>query len=164
MTRQILLTQGKSALISDEDYERISQHGWWAAKNSGTWYAIRHDRDADGKRLTVIMHRVILGAPDEVEVDHIDGDGLNNVRQNLRLCTTEQNQYNRGPSRTNTSGFKGVCWHKGNKRWMATIRHKGKRIFLGYRLTPEQAARLYDAAARELHGNFARLNFPEGGC
>jgi hypothetical protein len=102
------------------------------------------------------MHRAILRAGDGHNVDHIDGDGLNNRRSNLRFATTAQNSANRGKQKNNTSGFKGVRWHKRDKRWRAVIGINGKTKQIGSFKTPEAAYDAYCAAARELHGVFAR--------
>lgn len=94
--------------------------------------------------------------PPGMEIDHIDGDGLNNRWSNLRLCNKSQNQANSRLRRTNTSGFKGVCWHGQHKRWMARIHHKGRQIHLGLYDTPEAAHEAYCSRARVLFGEFAR--------
>lgn len=137
----------------------------WHASGDGPIYAICNLRDETGRHI-VRLHRVILGAPKGVEVDHINGDGLDCRRENLRLATHLQNGKNRRPSVNNTSGFKGVCRNRRNVRkvWRAEIwtggRRNGRHIFLGCFETAEAAARAYDEAAIRLHGRFARLNFP----
>jgi hypothetical protein len=147
---EVPLTQGKVALVDDEDYEYLSQFKWYAQKSETTWYAARHPT----KNKTVRMHRVLMDDPQGLEVDHEDRDGLNNQRYNLRVATHAQNGRNRRPHTNKTSGYKGVYWQKASGRWIVQIQ-------LGSYDTAEEAARMYDEAARRYHGEFAYLNFPE---
>lgn len=163
MTKEIQLTQGKVAIVDDGDYEYLSQFKWFARKNTNVWYAQRHSPYVDGKRKTIHMHREIMSASGEHKVDHLDGNGLNNVRSNLRLATQAQNQYNRPKQANNASGFKGVHLRASDNVWVAHITHDGIRKHLGRFSSSEEAARAYDAAAKEFHGEFARLNFDLGG-
>ncbi len=160
-TKEIPLTQGKVAIVDAADFERLSQWKWSAHKMKNTWYAVRGYR-LNGKSFLVRMHREITNAEAKESVDHIDGDGLNNRRENLRRCSQQQNCANRGPSRNNTSGFKGVSWQKG--KWRVGIKIAYRRIYLGSFDDIGEAARAYDDAARRLYGEFARLNFPECEC
>jgi len=107
-----------------------------------------------------MLHRLIVGAPVGEVVDHINGDTLDNRRSNLRVCSRAENLWNAGKRRHNTSGFKGVCFDKRDGRWYARIRAVGRVHDLGRYKTAEEAAMAYDAKAAELHGPFARLNFP----
>ncbi|HEU4344816.1 MAG TPA: HNH endonuclease [Candidatus Binatia bacterium] len=153
--KTILLTRGKVAVVDDEDYERVSAFKWFAMSSQrGPWYARR-----DVKRRAVLLHRVIMNAPEGVEVDHINGDGLDCRKTNLRLATRSQNQHNKTKYKRNKSGFKGVCWHRASDRWLAQIRVDAKNIYLGVFATPEEAARAYDVAAQKHHGEFCRVNF-----
>lgn len=161
MTREIPLTQGKFALVDDEDYETLSAVKWCAAKIGWTFYAKRSIRRSDGVRTVVCMHRVIL--PDVEEIDHINGNGLDNRRGNLRPVTRSQNRRNSRKRTDNTSGHIGVYWHKQKRRWEAQVKLDGRRRSAGYYDTPEEAARARDALALELHGSYAKLNFPRGG-
>ncbi len=106
------------------------------------------------------MHRQILGLQfgDKREVDHIDGDGLNNTRANLRLCSSSQNKMNIGRRTDNKAGFKGVSWHNVMNKWRARIKINGKEIRLGYFNTPVEAAEVYRHNASKYHGEFARLD------
>lgn len=113
------------------------------------------------KKVTYRLHRLIMGAAPGMVVDHINGDTFDNRRSNLRFATVAQNAANSKLPKNNTSGFRGVYWFKPAKLWSAQIRANGKNQHLGYFKTVEAGARAYDEAAKRLHGNFARLNFPE---
>lgn len=156
MTKSIPLTNGKVTLVDDGDFDWLNQWKWQGAK-SRTFYAVR--RAGWPVRKTVIMHRLILGISDEYEVDYINGNGLDNRRKNLRVATRSQNQANRGPQRNNASGYKGVMWNKGKRKWRARIQVEGRRIHLGYFDDPVEAAKAYDEAARKHFGKFAKTNF-----
>jgi len=154
MTKEIQLTQGKVAIVDDEDFNFINQWHWNARQINGHWYAKRGEA---GK--TIFMHRIIMNAPKGLEVDHIDGDGLNNLRENLRVCTHAENLRNQRLPRHNKSGYKGVLPYI-NGKVRALIQLNGEKIFLGIFDNAEEAAHAYDAKAIELYGEFARLNFP----
>jgi AP2 domain len=161
--KEIQLTQGKVTLVDDDMYEFLSQWKWYAHcnKKNKKYYAQRHQRTLLGEK-TILMHRVIIDAPNGIEVDHIDGDTLRNLRENLRHATTAQNQHNREKLLNNTSGYKGVAWHKRDKKWRVDITFNRKTFHIGYFEDKEEAARAYDEAAKKYHGEFARLNFPNG--
>ena len=155
----IELTKGFVAIIDDSDFERLSQFKWCAnVVKGGRAYATRNSSTKDGaKKQKIYMHRVILGAAAGLEVDHINGDTLDNRRENLRQCTTSENQMNRGKARHNKSGYKGVCWHKQNKMWRALIKINQKSKLLGYFNSAEDAHQAYCKAAQEIHGKFANV-------
>jgi hypothetical protein len=157
MTHEIPLTRGQVALVDAEDYERLNAFKWCATRNRVTakWYAIRGVLVA-GKSTTIKMHREILLAPTTAQIDHQNGNGLDNRRENLRIATNAQNLFNRGPQRNNSSGFKGVCFHKQAQKWKAEIAFRGQRKHLGLFTTPEDAHAAYIAAATQLHGEFAK--------
>lgn len=150
---EIRLTQGKVAVIDERDLEKISAHRWCAHKKRGKWRAIARTGGA-----TLYMHRLIARPPNGRVVDHVDGDGLNNTRENLRICTGSQNLCNRGRQVNNTSGYKGVALHRPSGRWYAWIQYKNTRTCLGCFGDPKDAARAYDRAAIQLHGRFAKTN------
>lgn len=161
--KEITLTQGKIALIDDADFGEISQYKWLAHRPNrcNVWYARRHTKSSSGQQLTIVMHRQLLSAPPNMQVDHIDGNGLNNSRSNLRLCSRHENRLNSPSRKVGTSGFKGVSWNSKRELWQVQIGLDGKNIYLGHFADEIEAARVYDNAARELHGDFARTNFVE---
>lgn len=159
--RRVPLTQGYEALVDDADYETVMTVGPWYAlvkPDRQTVYAQRNIQCPDGRRSGQYMHKLLTGWP---QTDHRNGDGLDNRRVNLRPATGTQNNANSRPRKDNTSGLRGVRWHEQKRRWHAYIRVNGKRHHLGSYDNPETAGRAYDTAARELFGEFARLNFPE---
>jgi hypothetical protein len=153
--RRIPLTRGKFAIVDWGDYYRLSQFRWHAVFNSKTFYAARIER---GK--TIKMHREIMGAPKDLVVDHVDRDGLNNRRGNLRLCSAAENGRNTGSSARGTSKYKGVHWHKGARKWAAAIQYNKKVYHIGYFGDEVEAAEAYDKKAREFFGEYGYLNFP----
>lgn len=155
----IPLSQGKHAIVDDEDYAQLSTVKWSAMNTDGLSYAIRHVAQASGKKRGVLMHRVIMKAPDGIEIDHINGNGLDNRKANLRFCNHSQNVRNRHQV-SGRSQFKGVSWYGRDRKWYAHIRFSGKRYHLGVFEDEVDAALVYDRAAVKYHGEFARLNFP----
>ena len=127
--KEILLTQGKVALVDDEDYKELSKVKWYVKKYGKTSYAARNTPRKDGKQMTIRMHRVILPPPVGKEIDHINGDGLDNRRENLRIVSHRENGQNRHERKT--SKYPGVSWHKSRNKWSAQIRISGKLKYLG---------------------------------
>lgn len=150
--KEIPLTQGMVALVDDEDFEGLSRFRW--CYDNG--YARRKEMSDGGKWENILMHRVILNARSGIDGDHKDENTLNNRRSNLREATRSQNGSNRGRPSNNTSGFKGVSWHKHHCKWGAHIRVNWKLIHLGYFTKAEDAASAYATAAREYFGEFYR--------
>jgi hypothetical protein len=153
--KQIPLSQGLFADVDDADFENLNRHKWFAFKARDTYYAARHSLLGS----MILMHREVMKAGRGVQIDHKDHNGLNNTQGNLRIGTHAQNQHNRGKSKVNTTGYKGVTVSKKGKPFQAQIRHNGKHIYLGMFDVAEDAASAYDKAARELHGEFANTNF-----
>lgn len=157
--KRIPLTRGMEALVDDEDYARAMSAGpWFACRGRDTFYAQRNTRRADGRHTSQALHKFLTGWQ---RTDHINRDGLDNQRENLRETTNAENLRNRGRQKNNASGFKGVSWHKGRGKWQAQIRANGQTRALGRYVDPVEAAHAYDEAALELHGEFAALNFPK---
>lgn len=151
--KEIPLTQGRVALVDDEDYECLASFRWCANRKGSTFYAVFRDH-----KKSTYMHRLLLSAPADMLVDHISGDGLDNRRQNIRLATRAQNGMNRGRPANNTSGFKGVHFEVRTGRWRADIASEGGSKCLGRFPDPEEAYAAYCDAAKELHGEFARVS------
>lgn len=158
--KEIPLSQGKFALVDDEDYEWLSSWHWYTFKGNTTLYAARKERDGSTYK-TVFMHRVVLNAPKAMEVDHINSNGLDNRRENLRNCTRSQNLMNTRIRSDNTSGYKGVTFDKQTGRFSAKIQINKKCINIGRFDTAEEAAREYDKFAVKYFKAYARTNFDE---
>lgn len=158
MTKQIPLTQGQVAIVDDEDMPAVQNIKWFTFSRSGLLYAATNTpRSKGGKRPLILMHRFLSGAMPGQFVDHIDGNGLNNSRSNLRICSHAENMRNRQKRKVGKSKFKGVQIHHGH--WRATIRENGNRHELGTFNSEIEAAQAYDAAALKFHKEFARTNF-----
>ena len=159
MTRQIPLGKsGKVALVDDADYPLISTLRWWFDRQNGVAKTMTV---LDGKKVTILMHRLIMNPPRNMDVDHKNHDQLNNCRSNLRVVTRRQNIHNRRKSKPNgTCPYKGVSWDVKSSKWKAQIK-VGKVYHLGDYPTPEDAARAYDMAARYHFGEYAYTNFQE---
>jgi len=161
--REIVATTGQIILVDSADYERLAVYRWYIQrdKKSQCEYAVRNEKCADGKTRTAAMAREILGLKrgDPRRAEHREpSQTLDNRRSNLRIATQQQNCFNRRRRTDNTSGYKGVSYHKGHRKYRAYIAVSGKTKSLGERDTAEAAYReLYVPAALELHGEFARL-------
>jgi hypothetical protein len=158
---EIPLTQGCVALIDECDADKVLQFNWTVSVNKKRQLAyVRRNVTVRGKTRSVFLHRFLLDPPPHLEVDHINGNGLDNRRSNLRLATPAENRRNAKLFANNTTGYKGVRrYSKG--RWYAEIKAESKPIRLGIFDSKEIAARAYDKAAVEHFGEFARLNFPD---
>ena len=152
--KRIKLSQGKFALIDDEDFYRVSKHKWSAGKYArDTWYA---KTMINGK--FVQMHRFILNPSDDQLTDHKNHNGLDNRRRNIRVCETWQNQANRIKRSKASSRFKGVHWQTARKVWIAKIKRNGIAKHLGNFHDEIEAAIAYNKAAIIIFGDFAYLN------
>lgn len=158
--KTIPLSKGMNAIVDDEDFDRLSSFRWQAHKHhSGAFYATRSSSRAGGKRKHFIqMHRFIVGSPDSLHVDHINGNPLDNRRSNLRSATNSENIRNAKIPCTNTSGFKGVVFEPPRHCYRAIITVDGRKKHLGRFKTAREAGAAYDAAARLYFGDFARTN------
>lgn len=156
--KEIPLTQGKFALVDDEDFEWLNQWKWRVKKaKNGRFYVQRGMRE-NGQSRTLYMHREIMKTPKGLDADHRDRNGLDNRKSNLRNCTRSQNLMNTIKREKNLSGYKGVTWCKEKEKWQAQIFVNNKNIRLGRFKTKEAAAFIYDEAAKKYFGEFARLN------
>ena len=151
------LTRGLDAIIDAEDVNLISGYNWTAYKGGRTFYASR-TKNAKYYQKNVSMHRVIIKAPPKMHVDHINGNGLDNRKENLRLATQSQNQHNARRRVDNPSGYKGVRAYKDTGKYQARITCSGKQYHLGYFETAIEAHNAYCAASEKLHGKFGRTD------
>jgi hypothetical protein len=152
--KKIHLINGPVARVSAEDFARLSRFQWRAKRIKGRYVYVARS-DPRNPRKPIYMHRQVLRARRGRQVDHVNGNGLDNTRRNLRLCNYCQNQYNRHSQKNNTSGFIGVNWNINKQAWEARIQAKGVRRFLGWFSSVVKAAGARDAAARKFHGPFA---------
>lgn len=149
--------QNDPRILVDPEDAWLLEYKWYIHNNGdGNLYAARNVHQ-DGKKTIIRLHRIIMGHP-SLQVDHINGDGLDNQRSNLRLATNAENQFNRGASRSSASGFKGVVWHARPRLWNARIKLNGKQRSLGYFQVASDAARAYDREAIRVFGERARTN------
>jgi hypothetical protein len=151
----IKLTKGQHALVDQEDFDYLNQWKW---RFSGK-YAVRSGPRSNYKRKFISMHRLLMGEPLGLEVDHVNGDKLDNRRSNLRLCSRQQNARNQKKTSINKSGYRGVFWHSKAKKWCVQISVNKKNKHVGLFENLKDAARAYDSAARVFHGVFAKTNF-----
>lgn len=146
---KILLTQGKSCIVDNNMFDYLNQWKWTLEKR----YAVRKV-----KNKAIYMHRLVAKPSDGLEVDHINGNSLDNRKTNLRVCTHKQNCQNTKKQSNNTSGYKGVSFNKGKNKWKAYINIDRRQVFLGYHNEIKDAARKYNEAAIRYFGEFARIN------
>jgi hypothetical protein len=150
--KEILLTQGKVAIVDDEDYEYLSQWSWCYSGGYANRYFHRKM-----KSKSISMHRMIMNTPDNMDTDHINHNTLDNRRCNLRICDKFQNNQNRSISKNNTSGRKGVAWYKRYGKWRVQIQFNNKKIHVGYYDDIDDASKAYNKKAKELFGEFANV-------
>jgi len=153
--KEIPLTRGMIAIVSKKDYNNLKKIKWHVVENYKCFYAAKWDSK---NKNNATMHRIILGLTDKKkEVDHIDGNGLNNQRSNLRIATRKQNSHNQRP-KGGSSKYIGVRWVENKNRFRAQIKVDGKCISLGSHVTEDAAGKAYNKAAKKHYGKFARLN------
>jgi len=157
--RRIRLPNGMYVKVDPGDFAAVSRRRWYAKRGPCAWYAVSCVRR--GKRRSyLLMHRFIMKPGRGMVVDHINHDGLDNRRANLRIVTQQQNTWNsRRGLRQGKSRYKGVSWDKDNNKWAATIRVEGKCRRIGFFEDEISAARAYDAAAKKHRGEYALVNF-----
>ncbi len=164
--KELPLTNGGVALVDDQDYDLVSRNSWYQWRHGGIAYAARSISASSGRKTVLLMHRYLLGIQSGQGrgtcVEHRDKNGLNNQRANLRICHQRdavRNQRMRAGAKS--SRFRGVYWHKKDRKWAAGIKLQCKTQHLGRFESEEAAAAAYDAAATKYFGEFARLN---GNC
>lgn len=159
--KEVPLTRGYVAIVDDEDYEAVANYKWYALvstrKDSSVLVYAARSATINGHRRTLLMHKMLFETSPGQEIDHIDCNGTNNTRANLRICTKAQNQYNQ-QQRKGSSKYKGVYWNKPRKKWQAYIHIDGIAHFLGRFESEDDAANAYNVAASQNFGNFARIN------
>jgi hypothetical protein len=152
--KEIKLSKGKTTIVDDEDYEYLNQFKWYY----NTGYAVR-GKKIGGKGIKILMHRLIMGVTDsKVHIDHFNHNKLDNRKENLRIATQQQNQFNKKPKENSSSKYKGVTWCKSRKKWFSMIQINGKQKNLGGFDSEIEAAQAYNLKAKELFGEFAYLN------
>ena len=162
-TKLIPLTKGRFAIVDVEDFQWLSQKEWQVHDKSKISYALGKKWLSHTKGITLAMHREIFKRHniniEGMDIDHINGNGLDNRKNNLRRCTNQENQFNTRSHKIGSSGYKGVSWNKVDKKWQVYLRTKSKVHFCGQFKDKKSAAIAYDLMAKKLHGNFANLNF-----
>ena len=151
MTKELILTQGFVALVDDDDYERTWRHRWSMLGNKKFYYARNSKLGA--------LHRFIMNCPKDMMVDHINHNGLDNRKENLRICTAGQNRMNSRAAKNKSIQYKGVARNSDGGKFYARITANHRNLYLGSFDTAEEAARAYDDKAIEIFGEFAKLNF-----
>ena len=154
--KEIGISSGRVVLIDDEDFDYVTTYRWALIKRGKLEHAYRKI----GTK-SIYLHRCLIDAPEGRSVDHINGNGLDNRKCNLRLADKTQNGRNRGKNKNNKSGYKGVFWNTQASKWNAKI-HVPKQVHLGYYTTPEEAALAYNKGAIKYFGKFAKLNEIQG--
>ena len=146
--KTIPLTKGYEAMVDDEDYEKLLPFSWHAHKSRNVIYADHITPHVNGKQKTIKMHRVILNVPNGVQIDHIDGNGLNNQKNNLRVVTNRQNHMNRKWQRA--SKYPGITWERRRKHWVAQAQIDGKHVHIGSFPSEEEAYAAYLATVNPI--------------
>jgi hypothetical protein len=159
--KEITLTQGKVAIVDDEDYPSLIQYHWYAKRNKNHFYAERTFKK-DGRWQCIQMHKQLLGEdiPSGTLRDHRNRNSLDNRRENLRVVTPSVNTHNSIPMRNNQSGYRGVCWHKKTRKWSAYIKIGGKQYYGGEFVSISEAVMARDELAKSYYGDSAVLNQP----
>ena len=158
-THTFALPSGEVVTVDAADRELVEAAGpWFSLRQSHTTYVLADCRKPDGSPTKVLLHRLLLDPPAGMDVDHVNHNGLDNVRANLRVCTRSQNMANSPSHRGGSSRFKGVCWHKRQSKWQARCSVDGREVYLGYFTAETDAARAYDHFAAVQWPGFCWLN------
>lgn len=156
---ELITRAGQAYFIDDEDFEKIKNFSWHVIKSPYTMYVSAMKKEYGKPYTAILLHRLVMGASKGMEVDHINGNGLDNRKINLRMCSQSQNQANRQKtSKHMSSKFKGVYWCKRQKRWVAKIDCNSKRHYIGSFVNETDAAVAYNKKSAELFGDFSRIN------
>jgi hypothetical protein len=159
MAKEIQLTQGKVAIVDDDMYDYLMQWKWFASKQKNDkFYVGRSIPVSKNKQTIIYMHRFIMKPNKGMVIDHLDGNPLNNQKNNLRICTNAENTRNSKININNKSGYKGVSYQENRNNYRAQIEFNNKKINIGDFIDPIDAAKAYNAAAVKYHGEFANLN------
>ena len=158
MAKEIILTQGKVAIVDNEDYDYLNQFKWYASNKNGKFYVQKKITVSKNKTTCISMHRFIMKPNKGMVIDHLDGNPLNNKKNNLRICTHAENMRNSKIRINNKSGYKGVSYQENSNNYRASIRFNNIKINIGDFIDPIDAARAYNEAALKYHGEFANLN------
>lgn len=153
--KKLLLRSGEHTLVDDDIYEKVNDVKWGLYVGASN---MRYVGRYSNKQM-ISLHRLITGAKKGQIVDHKNGDTLDNRRQNLRICTHQQNMANRKVQKNNISGYKGVGWEEKKNRYKVRVYKDGREFHVGYYLNVIEAAKAFDKATKKLHGEFARTNF-----
>ena len=158
--KYIELTQNQIAIVDADVFEELNKYKWYADRDGNTFYARRAYTDENGNLHRIRMHREILNVLNNaaIKIDHINGNGLDNRRSNLRYATDAENRYNRSGNKNATSKYKGVSWDKEKRKWRAKLQLNGKCIHIGYYADEKKAAIEYNKMAIRRFGEFAKLN------
>ncbi len=156
--KKIKLTKNKFSLVDDSDFDMLNKLKWHSYYDGYNWYALHTKRLPGNKFKSFQMHRLLLNpSSSKVIIDHKDGDGLNNQRSNLRLCTHSENMKNRRSMKISISGLKGVSWNKKSNKWEARIMSNRKNFYLGGFDSKIKAYDAYCKGCFKYHGKFARI-------
>jgi hypothetical protein len=147
-------------LIDDEDYDKIKDYKWYIVKDHRNYYVMKTQKNHCNLS-TIRMHTIFMNPPKGLQVDHINGNGLDNRKCNLRIVTPQQNQMNKCKQINSSSIYKGVHWETKRQKWRTQIYFKYHRYYLGYYKSEIEAAVAYNEKAKELFGEYARLNVIE---
>jgi hypothetical protein len=150
------LGKGLTTKVSEESLQIVEHYKWSFDKKNG--YARANVKQQDGTYKTVRLHRLIIDCPENMTIDHINGDKLDNRIENLRITTAENNAKNKGKYSNNTSGYKGVIWMKDRQKWRAVLKLNGRNIIGGNFEDKLEAAKAYNELAKKYHGEYAQLN------